>query len=97
MFRTGTHYFDPDFSDSTLVNDAHKAYVVSPVSSLVVLETAQDYEKFNISDNGTSLKNASMKSSGAVPEPHEWLLIVLIAGSVVYLLYKKKKNPVKAG
>jgi len=69
-----------------LVAEATKAYVVTPVSSLVVLETVQDYERFNITDSENSLKNASLKSKGAVPEPHEWALIIL---TVLTLLYVK--------
>jgi hypothetical protein len=72
------------------VDKAYKAYVVSPVTSLVVLETKQDYERFGIKDDGVSLKNASMKSSGAVPEPHEWLLIIILAGAAAYLTMKRK-------
>lgn len=54
-----------------LVKEAQKAYVVTPVSSLVVLETQKDYDRFDIHDNVNSLKNASLGSKGAVPEPHE--------------------------
>ena len=75
-----------------LVAEAQKAHVVSPVSSLVVLETKQDYERFNIADSQNSLKNASIQSKGAVPEPHEWALIiiaVLVALAVKYHPVKK--------
>ena len=76
--------------DDSLVQEARKAYVVSPVSSLVVLETQQDYDRFNINDADNSLKNASMKSKGAVPEPHEWILIILVA-LVLFLVVRKGK------
>ncbi|HOY05071.1 MAG TPA: XrtN system VIT domain-containing protein [Saprospiraceae bacterium] len=58
-----------------LVRLAEQAYVVTPVSSLVTLETKQDYERFNIkpTEGLHSLGNA-----GSVPEPHEWALIVLL-------------------
>lgn len=91
MAQIGINYLKAGFEDSTIVSNAYKAYVVSPVTSLVVLETQKDYDRFNIKDNGTSLKNASMKSSGAVPEPHEWLLIALMAGLVLFLYFRKKK------
>jgi hypothetical protein len=55
-----------------------------------VLETQQDYQRFGIDENKNSLKNASMKSSGAVPEPQEWMLIILAAGVVVYLVTRQK-------
>jgi hypothetical protein len=51
--------------------------VVSPVSSLIVLETKEDYERFGIKDKDNSLYNATKNSSGAVPEPHEWALIIV--------------------
>jgi XrtN system VIT domain protein len=90
MYQTGKNYLNPDFYDENIVNKAYKAYVVSPSTSLVVLETQEDYKRFGIKDEGTSLKNASMKSSGAVPEPHEWLLIVLLVGFMAFLYIKNK-------
>jgi len=73
-----------------LVDEASRAYVVTPVSSLVVLETQQDYDRFNIHDNANinSLKNASLASKGAVPEPHEWALIIIAVGFIVWLKFK---------
>jgi XrtN system VIT domain protein len=94
MYSTGVNYFKKDFYNEDIVNKAYKAYVVSPVTSLIVLETKQDYERFGIKDEGSSLKNASMKSSGAVPEPHEWLLILLLASIAGYLYFHKKKNTI---
>lgn len=76
--------------NSALVDQAEKAYIVSPVSSLVVLETQADYDRFGIEENKNSLKNASLKSKGAVPEPHEWVLIFLVAAIAVYLFYKNR-------
>lgn len=76
--------------DGTLVEEAHKAYVVSPVSSLVVLETQKDYDRFDIKDKGNSLKNASFSANGAVPEPHEWAMIVLLLVVVLFVYVKVK-------
>jgi XrtN system VIT domain protein len=92
MYMIGTRYFGNAKYDQAIVDKAYKAYVVSPVTSLVVLETQQDYDRFKIADKGNSLKNASMKSSGAVPEPHEWLLIAILVGVVVYLYYGRRKT-----
>jgi XrtN system VIT domain protein len=79
------------FPDSSaLVQTAKEAYVVSPVSSLVVLESEKDYERFDISDSEASLKNASAKSKGAVPEPHEWVLIFIGVAVALYLFFKSK-------
>ena len=76
--------------DSELVQLAKEAYVVSPVSSLVVLETQADYERFDITDSRQSLKNASANAQGAVPEPHEWLLIIIGAAVALYLFFKSR-------
>jgi XrtN system VIT domain protein len=94
MSRIGTNYFNENFTDTSLVKEAHQAYVVSPLTNLIVLESQQDYKRFDIKDDGASLKNASMKSSGAVPEPHEWALIIIIILFSGYLV-KKKKQAVK--
>ena len=72
------------------MEEARKAYVVTPVSSLVVLETQQDYDRFKIQDTDNSLKNASMKSKGAVPEPHEWALIIAVALVLFYVIRKRR-------
>lgn len=90
MAQAGTRYLDKDFYDATITGDAYKAWVVSPFTSLVVLETQADYKRFGISDEDTSLKNASMKSAGAVPEPHEWILIMVVAVFVIILYIKIK-------
>jgi len=87
MRQVGPHYFTDDYAEATLVDEASTAYVVSPVSSLIVLESQHDYDRFDISDKENSLRNASRQSSGAVPEPHEWLLIILFllfAGIITY-------------
>ena len=80
--------------EDSLVQEARKAYVVSPVSSLIVLETQKDYDRFNIKDSDDSLKNASLKSKGAVPEPHEWALIIL---AIITLAIVIRRNKIQFG
>ncbi|MES2837015.1 MAG: XrtN system VIT domain-containing protein [Bacteroidota bacterium] len=82
------NYFNNNFINDDVISEAELAYVVTPVSSLIVLETKQDYERFDIVASKNSLKNASIKSSGAVPEPHEWLLIIIAASIIIYLRFK---------
>ena len=89
MRQVGAGYFTNDFVDDALVKEASAANVVSPVSSLIVLESEADYERFDITDANHSLYNASKQSSGAVPEPHEWALIVLF---VLFVLFVKLRN-----
>ena len=69
-----------------LTLQARQSYIVTPLTSLVVLESKADYDRFDIKDENNSLKNASLKSTGAVPEPHEWALIIL---AITILLYAK--------
>ena len=77
MKKIGRNYFKKEKYADDLVEQAEEGYVVTPVSSLIVLETQADYDRFDIKRNKDSLKNASFKDSGSVPEPHEWLLIIL--------------------
>lgn len=89
MQQRGT-YLQHDLTDGDpLIEEAKEAYVVTPFSSLVVLETQKDYDRFNIKDSENSLKNASLHSKGAVPEPHEWALIILV---LLVLYYIKRRR-----
>jgi len=92
MKQMGRNYFNKEknYIDG-LVEIANEAYIVTPVSSLIVLETIKDYDRFDIPENENSLKNAAIKSSGAVPEPEEWLLIFLFIGILSFLYLNKKK------
>ncbi len=83
--------------DSQLVTQAQEAYIVTPLSSLIVLESAKDYERFNIKDSENSLHNASLKSNGAVPEPHEWALIILTAIALIWVRFKNNIRQLWSG
>lgn len=90
MKKVGPHYFDKTYVQPDIINEANQAFIASPVSSLIVLETQKDYERFGIDENKNSLQNASAKSSGAVPEPGEWLLILVVIGVINFLVYRNK-------
>jgi XrtN system VIT domain protein len=90
MRQVGANYFKDDFINQKLIDEAATAYVVSPVSSLIVLETKEDYERFGIKDKENSLHNASKNSSGAVPEPHEWALIIVFLGFIAFYVVRSK-------
>ncbi|MDR2040394.1 MAG: XrtN system VIT domain-containing protein [Bacteroidales bacterium] len=92
MFRYAGSWNSVSTLTEEMVEEARQAYVVSPVSSLVVLESQKDYERFGITDADNSLKNASKKSKGAIPEPHEWALLLIVIAVTCYL-YIRKKNP----
>jgi XrtN system VIT domain protein len=89
MRKVGVGYFDNSFINDELVAQAASAYVVSPVSSLIVLETQKDYERFGIEESLNSLHNAVKNSTGAVPEPHEWAIIICFG---MFLLYLKVRR-----
>ncbi len=83
-------------SEDTLANNeyiylAKDANIVTPVSSLIVLETDEDYAKNGIEKNVNTLGNASINNDGSVPEPHEWLMIIIGLG-IIFYYYKRRKN-----
>lgn len=73
------------------VDLAKDANIVTPISSLIVLETDEDYKNNGIEKNVDTLGNASINNDGAVPEPHEWLLIIL-GSTILFFYYKKHKK-----
>ena len=95
--KAGRELLTSDSLKSELVEESKKAYVVTPVSSLVVLETQADYDRFKIESADKSLQNASSnglqsasrRGTGAVPEPHEWALIII----AILLLFVLKFQP----
>lgn len=88
--QTGKGLITGSTGQEHLVAAAKEAYVVSPLSSLIVLETQKDYDRFGIADSGNSLKNASINGTGAVPEPHEWALIIIAVLSVSIYLKRRR-------
>lgn len=84
--------------DSLAINQyvalAQDANIVTPISSLIVLETDADYENNGIEKNVNTLGNASINNDGAVPEPHEWLMI--ISGLTLLFFYYKRSKKVTA-
>lgn len=82
--QIGAQYFQRDSLAASLVTEAAQANVVTPVSSLVVLETQGDYQRFDIKKSINSLENATNKKSGSIPEPHEWTLVILLIGLIMY-------------
>lgn len=74
----GRHFYDRSALEARWLRQAEAAFVVSPVSSLLVLETDEDYARFDIDPNADTLGNAIAQGAGATPEPHEWVLIALM-------------------
>lgn len=89
MKRIGNGYYNKKQLESGLIERAKEAHILTPISSLLVLETDKDYERFNIKKSQNSLGNAQISSDGAVPEPHEWLLIILSLVFVLYMYWRR--------
>lgn len=81
-------------ANNKFVDLAKETNVVTPISSLIVLETDQDYENNGIEKNVNTLGNASINNDGAVPEPYEWALIGVLALTLLYYYKRQKKNSV---
>ena len=88
MHAMGPHLLTGGETADTLVAEAKEANIVTPLSSLIVLETQADYDRFNIKDSNGNLKNAAIQNKGAVPEPHEWVLIIVAVLLLAVLKYR---------
>ncbi|MEM6700021.1 MAG: XrtN system VIT domain-containing protein, partial [Bacteroidota bacterium] len=91
MRKIGRNYFASDYLQDSLIQMASEATVLSPISSFVTLETQEDYDRFDIKNNEDGLQNANFDSDGAVPEPHEWAMIFLVLGMMIFMWYRKRK------
>lgn len=80
-------------ANNQYVDLAKDANIVTPISSLIVLETDEDYKNNGIEKNVNTLGNASINNDGAVPEPHEWLLII-IGSTILFFYYRKSKQTI---
>ncbi|SNR52291.1 XrtN system VIT domain-containing protein [Flavobacterium sp. ov086] len=78
-------------ANNQYVDLAKDANIVTPISSLIVLETDEDYKNNGIEKNVDTLENASINNDGAVPEPHEWLLII-IGSAALFFYYRKTQK-----
>lgn len=83
------NYYINDSITEESIELAASANVVTPLSSLIVLEKKEDYERFDIKKTD-GVGNASMHSDGAVPEPHEWALIIALSIFILYAIKNKR-------
>jgi len=89
MRALGPSYYERNAYEEAWIKEAEEAYIVTPISSLVVLESQKDYDRFGIEENTDTLGNAIAKGDGAAPEPHEWV-ILLIAAIVLAAVAKRQ-------
>ncbi|MCE3228908.1 MAG: hypothetical protein K0S32_3459, partial [Bacteroidetes bacterium] len=85
-------YFEKEKYEEELFRETEEGYVVTPISSMIVLESKEDYDKMGIKENQNTVGNAGILGGGAVPEPHEWLLIILVFLFISTQLYLKYKS-----
>ncbi len=83
---------DSSLEESRLGDLAAYAHIVTPISSMIVLEKMEDYGRFGIDVNKQGLQNASAQNSGSVPEPHEWALMMVCLLLLAYYKYQHKLN-----
>jgi len=76
--------------EEDFISIAEEAHILSPISSMIVLESQADYDRFDIKRKDNSLGNASMNKNGAVPEPHEWALIIILIAALLTLYFKTR-------
>ncbi|MFD2570747.1 XrtN system VIT domain-containing protein [Spirosoma soli] len=88
--QIGRNYLTEGYQTTQLIQEAQQANVVSPLSSLVVLETEEDYDRFGIQKDKQGLSNATLKAEGAVPEPHEWALLIMVTLLIGWLYWRKR-------
>ncbi|AOP36111.1 trypsin [Leptospira tipperaryensis] len=93
MRQLGKRFFDKDLENGDLVELARDAMVVSPVSTLIVLESENDYNRFGIKAGASALGQSKLEAPGAVPEPGEWLLLLCISlGLFLYFRFQKRHS-----
>lgn len=68
---------------------ARRLNVVTPVSGAVVLGTDVEYK-----ENGLAVPGAD--DVPTIPEPHEWALLAIVAGVLLWLWRRRRTNPAPA-
>jgi len=89
--KLGPKYFEKEKYEDELFREAEEAYVVTPLTGMIVLESDEDYDRMGIKRNTNTVGNAGVLTGGAVPEPHEWLLIALVAFFIMRSISKKRQ------
>lgn len=85
LYTYGKRFGNPkkDYLEKDLFEMAELGRIVSPVTSLIVLESESDYKRFGIDKNKKDLskvnltQDASKIQHGNVPEPEEWLIAII--------------------
>lgn len=92
--QLGRRFFDRDLDNGDLVQLARDGMIVSPVSTLIVLETEDDYKRFGIEADASLLGQSSLESPGAAPEPAEWALIICLLVALFVFFKMRRIAPI---
>lgn len=90
MRLLGDRYFDKKRTDDDLLALARRGMIVSPVSSLIVLETERDYRNAGIDDDVSELGMSELAEPGAAPEPGEIALAVILLIAMFLFFYRDR-------
>jgi len=75
---------NPAENRAAAVSLATQYRLVTPVSGAVVLETKQQYDE-------SRLAPVSQATVPTIPEPHEWVLLLMTCASFAWLLYRHRQ------
>ncbi len=92
MQSLGRRFFDRDLDNADLVALARQGMIVSPVSTLIVLESNQDYKRFGIDADASLLGQSKLEEPGSVPEPHQIVLAAALALALLAYLQIRRRR-----
>lgn len=92
MLNLGRRFFDRDMDNGDLVALARQGMIVSPVSTLIVLESERDYQRFGIHADPSLLGQSQLAEPGAVPEPHEIALVIVLVLVLLFFYVRRRQK-----
>ncbi len=91
MKALGRRFFYRDLENGDLLQLARQGMMVSPVSTLIVLETENDYRRFGIESEPSSMGESKLEAPGGSPEPHEIALALFALFSLLSFFYLRRR------
>lgn len=73
------------------LNIAMNYKIITPISGAVVLESKKQYEENGLGE-ANNKQNSSNNNVPIIPEPHEWVLIIISILFIALYIYKSKKE-----
>jgi hypothetical protein len=78
---------NPAGNRAAAVSLATQYRLVTPVSGAVVLETKQQYDE-------SRLAPVSQATVPTIPEPHEWVLLLMACAALAWLLWQRRQRSI---